>query len=61
MGSWCTQICPVLLQGREDWIHAPSKPLVGVCVGGAVGLHPFCFVIRLFDPPSPRIFSLILV
>ena len=37
----------------EDWIHA--KPLVGV--GGGVVLHPFCFVVRLFDPPSPNFFS----
>ena len=46
----CKQICPVWLQGREDWTHAPSKP---VC-GGGVGLHPFSFVVCLFDPP-PRL------
>ena len=25
--------------------------------GGGVGLHPFCFVVRLFDPPSSNFFS----
>ena len=25
--------------------------------GGGVGLHPFCFVVRLFDPPSANFFS----
>ena len=24
---------------------------------GGVGLHPFCFVVPLFDPPSPLFFS----
>ena len=52
----CKQICPVWLQGRKDWIHAPVEaPLWGG------GLHPFCFGVRLFNPPSPPIFSLILV
>ena len=48
------------LAASEDWINA--KPLVGVVGGGGegVGLHPFYFVVRLFDPPSPC-FSLILV
>ena len=30
----CKQICPVGLQGQKDWIHVPSKPLVGVRGGG---------------------------
>jgi len=50
---------PVWLQGREDWIHALSKPLVGRCSG--VGLHPFCFVVICLCPSLPPIFSLILV
>ena len=47
------------LAASEDWIHA--KPLVGVGGGGGgggVGLHPFCFVVRLFDPPSAKVFFL---
>ena len=28
---------------------------------GGFGLHPFFFMVRLFHPPSPPIFSLILV
>ena len=24
---------------------------------GGVGLHPFCFVVPLFDPPCPLFFS----
>ena len=53
----CKQICPVWLQGRKDWIHAPVEaPLWD---GG--GLHPFCFGARLFNPLSPPIFSLIVV
>ena len=49
------------LAASEDWIHA--KPLVGVEGRGGVGLHPFCFVVPLFDPPPPPppCFSLILV
>ena len=43
------------LAASEDWIHA--KPLVGVEGRGGVGLHPFCFVVPLFDPPSPLFFS----
>ena len=39
---------------------AVEAPCGGVC-GGAVGLYQFCFVIRLFDPSFPPIFSLILV
>ena len=51
----CKQICPVWLQGREDWIHPPSKPIAGV--EGGVGLHPFCFVVRFFLPFLPPFFS----
>ena len=47
----CKQICPVWLQGRKDWIHAPLEPLVGV--GGGVGLHSFCFEARLLTLPLP--------
>ena len=45
-------MCPVWLQGRKDWIHAPVEAPC-VCVGGR-GLHPFCFGVRLFNPPSPH-------
>ena len=49
----CKQICPVCLQGRKDWIHAPVK---APCGGG---LHPFCFGDRFFNPhPPPRFFLL---
>ena len=51
----CKQICPVGLQGQKDWIHVPSKPLLGVRGGG---LHPFCFGVRLFNPSSPLFFLL---
>ena len=34
----CKQICPVWLQGRKDWIHAPVEaPLWG----GGRGSSPF--------------------
>ena len=47
----CKHICPVWLQGWKDWIHEPVKaPLWGE---GGGGLHPFCFGVRLFNPPSP--------
>ena len=53
-------MCPVWLQGRKDWIHAPVEAPCG-CVGGR-GLHLFCFGVRLFNPPSllppPRFFLL---
>ena len=52
----CKQICPVGLQGQKDWIHVLPKPLLGVRAGG--GLHPFCFGVRLFNPPSPLFFLL---
>ena len=51
------QICPVLLQEREDWIHSPSKPIAGL--GGGIGLHPFCFVVYFLYPPSSHFFSLL--
>ena len=54
----CKQICPVLLQGRKDWIHAPVE---APCGGGGGDLHPFCSGVRLFTPPPPTTFSLILV
>ena len=59
----CKQICPVWMQGRKDWIHAPVEAPCGVEAGrGGGGLHPLCIGVRLFDPPSPPpIFSLILV
>ena len=44
-------MCPVWLQGRKDWIHAPVEAPCG-CVGGR-GLHLFCFGVRLFNPPPP--------
>ena len=52
----CKQICPVWLQGRKDWIHAPVGAPCGVGDGRG-GLHPFCFGFRLFNPPSPYFFS----
>ena len=37
----CKRIFPGWLQGWEDWIHAPSNPLV---VGGSgASQHPFSF------------------
>ena len=51
----CKHICPVWLQEREDWIHAPSEPIAGL--GGGVGLHPFCFVVCFLYPPSSLFFS----
>ena len=30
----CKHICPVCLQGRKDWIHAPVEAPCGVVVGG---------------------------
>ena len=53
----CKHICPAWLQGRKDWIHALVEAPCGM-VGG--GLHQFCFGVRLFDPLSHPIFSLIL-
>ena len=52
----CKQICPVWLQGRKDWIHAPVEAHFG---GGDVGLHPFCSGVRLFNPPSPPLLFLL--
>ena len=57
-------ICPVWLHEWEDWIHALSKPLVMGGGGGGFGLHPFFFMVHLFEPPfrpCHPIFSLILV
>ena len=53
----CKQICMVWLQGREDWIHAPSKPLKEV--GG--WSTPVLLCGSFFYPSLPPIFSLILV
>ena len=48
----CKQFCPVWLQGRKDWIHAPVEAPCGVgegvCTRFALG-----FVGLTFDPPPP--------
>ena len=48
------QICPVWLQGQKDWIHVPSKPLVGVR-GGVYTRFALGFVCLIL--PSPYFFS----
>ena len=53
----CKQICPVWLQGRKDWIHAPVEAPCGV--GGVYTRFALGFVCLTLPPPP--IFSLILV
>ena len=52
----CKQICPVWLQGRKDWIHAPVEAPRG---GGDGGVYTsFAQGVRLFNPPFPLLFLL---
>ena len=47
----CKQICPVGLQGQKDWIHVPSKPLLGVRRGGVYTRFALGFVCLILPPP----------
>ena len=56
----CKQICPVWLQGRKDWIHAPVEAPCGVVVvgGGVYTRFALGFVcLTLPPPPPPDFFS----
>ena len=50
----CKQICPVWLQGRKDWIHAPVKAPCGV---GEGVYTRFALGFVCFSPPPPDFFS----
>ena len=42
------QICPVWLQVRKDWIHAPVEAPLWGGGGRDIDIPPFCFGVRLF-------------
>ena len=47
----CKQICPVWLQGRKDWIHAPVEAPCGVEGGGSTPVLPWgSFVLPSLPP-----------
>ena len=48
----CKQICPVWLQGRKDWIHAPVEAPCGVGVGGSTPVLLWGSFVSIPLPPD---------
>ena len=53
----CKHICPVCLQGRKDWIHAPVEAPCGVVVGGGGVYTRFALGFVCLTLPPPDFFS----
>ena len=48
----CKQICPVWLQGRKDWIHAPVEAPLWGGGRGVFTLFALGFVCLTLPPPQ---------